>query len=260
MSMPRLFEASELFFHDYEPAPVKMDAALFPSGEDERGNSYEVIVPRLTLQTVRDELGDDIADALIRLRGKNVDVEEALEEGWQQPEDNASPEQDDLYEAYNDAIDEISEFRDRHADGYAPLMNYFYPVTIQGDAQDAANRMAVHACNTCLVSITDNDGETQYYIGLTGGGMDFSHEIAAAYVCCGSMPKLDYLLSPPHFAGGNDLQPEMNRILLACMDRARERLLVQADRLIQSKERFTDYLQETQPVALAKSSPAPRPR
>ncbi len=66
-----------------------------------------------------------------------------------------------------------------------PMMNYYYPVDLR-DMDDAARRLV----DTCLVPV-EVDGQTG--LALTGGGMDLSWEIAAAFVTLGYLP-------PVHFA------------------------------------------------------------
>jgi hypothetical protein len=67
-----------------------------------------------------------------------------------------------------------------------PMMSYAYPVHHVAD--DGAARALVDL-PVCLVEV---DGST--YLALTGGGMDLSWEICAAYVALGHLP-------PVHFAG-----------------------------------------------------------
>ena len=73
--------------------------------------------------------------------------------------------------------------RDLGAEG--PMMNYYYPVDLD-DAADAARKLA-DTC-LCVVEVDGRDG-----LALTGGGMDLSWEIAAAFVTLGYLP-------PVHFA------------------------------------------------------------
>lgn len=69
------------------------------------------------------------------------------------------------------------------ADG--PMMNYLYPCPLN-DVSAAA--IAIRHLPLCVVEFAD--GETGF--ALTGGGMDFSWEICAAYVACGYLPPTDF--------------------------------------------------------------------
>jgi hypothetical protein len=72
-----------------------------------------------------------------------------------------------------------------HAEG--PMMNYAYPLPEDIDGPDAAYKLR----DLPLVPV-EMDGS--WYLALTGGGMDLSWEICAAYVTLGFLP-------PMHFAG-----------------------------------------------------------
>lgn len=85
-----------------------------------------------------------------------------------------------------DDCDGAMEYRD----SFWPMMNSLWPVDLayRRSASEAARLMNLHAGATSLIEIDD-----QHYIALTGGGMDLSWHIAAAYVCCGCVPPL-YIL------------------------------------------------------------------
>lgn len=82
--------------------------------------------------------------------------------------------------------DQASEWED----SFFPMMNALWPVELAygRDEDEAAALMNQHAGATSLISIDD-----QTYIAMTGGGMNLSWHIAAAYVCCGCVPPLDIL-------------------------------------------------------------------
>ena len=89
-------------------------------------------------------------------------------------------------EDHADGCERADEDGDELA-GYdgGPMMNYYYPAEI--DDPDEAGRLLA---DTCLV-VVEVDGRTG--LALTGGGMDLSWEIAAAFVALGMLP-------PVHFA------------------------------------------------------------
>lgn len=79
-----------------------------------------------------------------------------------------------------------------YRDSFVPMMNSLWPVDLayRRCASEAAALMNEYAGATSLVTIGDD-----YYIAMTGGGMNLSWHIAAAYVCCGSIPPLNILES-----------------------------------------------------------------
>lgn len=79
---------------------------------------------------------------------------------------------------------------DEYRDSFFPMMNSLWPVELayNRSESEAAALMNRHAGSTSLITI---DGD--HYIAMTGGGMDLSWHIAAAYVCCGCVPPL-YIL------------------------------------------------------------------
>ena len=87
---------------------------------------------------------------------------------------------------------------DREAHGYAegPMMNYWYPLEEQDedrlgpyrstfDAAEAAFRLRHHSL--CLVEVGGELG-----LALTGGGMDFTWDIAEAFIDLGYLPPLHF--------------------------------------------------------------------
>lgn len=99
---------------------------------------------------------------------------------------------------------------DEYRDGFFPMMNALWPVELaygrsEAEAADLMNR---HGGATSLISI---DGD--YYIAMTGGGMDLSWHLAAAYVCCGAVPPLYILRSLSRSA--SDMRPAVTRAILA---------------------------------------------
>lgn len=90
----------------------------------------------------------------------------------------------------SDEWDDGSQAACEYRDSFVPMMNYLWPVELSGDrgADYAADLMNRYAGATSLVCIDDN-----YYIALTGGGMNLSWHLAAAYVCCGCVPPLDLI-------------------------------------------------------------------
>ena len=70
------------------------------------------------------------------------------------------------------------------------MMNAIWPVDLayERSEAEAAALMNKHAGATSLICVDGN-----YFIAMTGGGMDLSWHIAAAYVCCGCVPPVAIL-------------------------------------------------------------------
>lgn len=85
-------------------------------------------------------------------------------------------------------------------DGYVglaegPMMSYWYPCDVKKDPEGAAEKIL--GCSMCVVRVGD-----VYGLALTGGGMDMSWEICAAFIRCGYLPPLKYASGLPRMAGG----------------------------------------------------------
>jgi hypothetical protein len=83
-------------------------------------------------------------------------------------------------------------------------MNAAWPVELAyGVSEDeAANLMNRYSGATTLVAVSDEDGEESYFIGMSGGGMDLSWDLCAAFICCGCIPPITILQGLPNMATG----------------------------------------------------------
>ncbi len=93
-----------------------------------------------------------------------------------------------------------NEIEKTECDGYlygeGPMMNYYYPLPgFKMDPQEAAKLIV--DLPLCLVYFPDTE---EYALALTGGGMDLSWEICAAYMKVGYWPPTHFRL--PGMAGG----------------------------------------------------------
>lgn len=102
----------------------------------------------------------------------------------------------------NSADVERFEETDAHyqwRDGFEPMMNYAWPVSLAYGLElaDAANAINAYGPACTLVELSDeakeslygNDSDSpDYVIALSGGGMNLSDHIAAAYLACGCVP------------------------------------------------------------------------
>jgi hypothetical protein len=106
--------------------------------------------------------------------------------------------------------DDGDQAADEYRDSFFPMMDSLWPVVLAygRSEQTAADLMNRHGGATSLISIDGDD-----FIAMTGGGMDLSWHLAAAYVCCGAVPPLRLLESlrgSPFM-----LSPTMNRAVAA---------------------------------------------
>ena len=88
-------------------------------------------------------------------------------------------------------IDEWREAcRDQYecCDGGFPMMNYRYPVKLR----DETNQMAFDSLDGLPLTLIEDLESGDFYLALTGGGMDLSAEICKAYIALGQRP-------PAHF-------------------------------------------------------------
>lgn len=172
-----------------------MDWSVDDNGE----GPAEVILPPITA-AVLDERGIEV----------DGDDEDALAEAVE-----VFQESDDFYE---------------WKDSYWPMMNFLWPiylpygsnpVEIAGRVEDAAG------CVTLVCLDADDDS---YGLALTGGGMDLSWNIAAAYVAAGSVPPVELLrnlgdpstVSAEWTAKVRDAIPEASAFLRRVADRLDE--------------------------------------
>lgn len=92
---------------------------------------------------------------------------------------------------------EQTEEYDEWRDGFEPMMNYVWPVMLPygADAREVAAKIAAYAPATTLVEFGDGSAfcPEEYGIALTGGGMDLSDQLAAAYLCAGAVPPVSIL-------------------------------------------------------------------
>ncbi len=122
-------------------------------------------------------------------------------------------------------------------ESFWPMMNFRYPITLAHglDPVEAARRIDRAAGCVSLVEGEDWRGEAVYSLALTGGGMDLSWNICAAYAAAGNVPPVHFLRDLPHMAGpgsyGATVRDDSAKLVLAGMRRAAEHLRGLADRL-----------------------------
>lgn len=99
-----------------------------------------------------------------------------------------------------------------------PMMNYRYPLPYF-DQEPADAARAIQHLPLCLVQFTQDE---EYALALTGGGMDLTWEICAAYVKLGYVPPATFWSSPNMC--GVELTPMRRRIIAAIRYGIRSRI------------------------------------
>ncbi len=172
--------------------------------------------------------------------GRTVNVQysdsvDEYKEATRQDDDDLTPL--DAHALSDDELWALERLDVDSAEG--PMMNYWYPCPVVEDDPEAA-ALAIGDLPLCVVEI---DGEG-WGLGLTGGGMDLSWEIAEAFCRLGQLPPVHYA-DLPAMAWGNT-SPEntaRRQYVLAAMLRSlevtAERAQWRADRL---RETFGDLL------------------
>lgn len=146
-------------------------------------------------------------------------------------------------EGYTETWDigiELTE-QEQENEEFFPMMNYIYPLSSEFE-RDMENRFGENwrtiikgkLSNMTLVTVND-----EYFLALTGGGMDMSWEICATYINLGYLPPLTYC-SLPGFAGMDYKRAKTRRILAACK-RSCHVAIIQATSTLHDLKRLHNY-------------------
>jgi len=115
-----------------------------------------------------------------------------------------------------------------------PMMAVWYDcAAIGGDEITAAAK--IHNLSLCVVQVEEN-----YGLALTGGGMDMTWDIVAAYVALGQLPPIRFARNLPAMAGAGK-SDEDRRSIAACLRSLRaeaENLTREANRLEENAARW----------------------
>jgi hypothetical protein len=99
-----------------------------------------------------------------------------------------------------------------------PMMNYAYPLPNSHDRDPAEMARVIADLPLCVVQLADNL-RGDYALALTGGGMNLSWEICAAYVACGYLPPVHFCDLPRMADRGQSASDR--RIIARCRESAR---------------------------------------
>lgn len=111
----------------------------------------------------------------------------------------------------------VEEFIYDASDRLAPMMNYYYDITLHdhfpGDAQST---LLLAHLPVIVVAIPDPLGGWRHVLALSGGGMDLRWEICEAYIRLHQRPPL-YFCDLPHMAGRGESEHDQV-IIAACRE------------------------------------------
>lgn len=148
---------------------------------DPDGDGWEMVTPRPTL----DDIAERAPDLLSKAQAKAAKTHP----------DRFAP--DALTQAFKDDEDAFEEWRQ----GFEPMMSFVWPVMVKdydgATPEGVADLLAIHARAVTLIHFGDNSPHCPepYGFALSGGGMDLSDHLVAAYLVAGHVPPLDLLLS-----------------------------------------------------------------
>lgn len=92
-----------------------------------------------------------------------------------------------------------------------PVMSYRYPVTLRNIDESSA----AEALIGLPLTLVHDENEGEYYLALTGGGMDLSAEICRAYIALGQRPPIHFC-RVPRMAGRKYGQDFLKVLIESC--------------------------------------------
>jgi hypothetical protein len=119
---------------------------------------------------------------------------------------------DDHMEPWRDAVRE--QMQGDGSDGFAPMMNYYYPLPYLSISPEAAQEAVMDTA--CTVVMVDDEP----VLALAGGGMDLSPDICKAYFLLGYYPPLHFASNLPG-CGTYAKRRAGADVLAACVESAR---------------------------------------
>ena len=103
--------------------------------------------------------------------------------------DWSAPDTFDKWEFIGRDIAYSEKEKDGNGDLGFPMMNYAYPIyNFDGDEEKIEK-----VCQETNCTVVRNIDENDYYLALTGGGMDLSQDIAYAYMIISGYIEWDFL-------------------------------------------------------------------
>lgn len=103
-------------------------------------------------------------------------------------------------------------------DSFDPMMNYVYP--LEKDPSDEAVKQVVKETNCTVMYNNETD---EYFLALTGGGMDLSQDIALAYYYCDKWIPTELALRVSTQYGLSKSGEKWKIVMAACYDSLKKR-------------------------------------
>lgn len=132
----------------------------------------------------------------------------------------AEPVSFDFSKGYGETWDIALELTIEEHEEFFPMMNYMYPLpnSFERDMEKNFGRLwrshIKGVLNTTTVIYFYESGE--YFLALTGGGMDLSWEICESYINLGYLPPVHFC-NLPRLAGKDMTSRRNRRIVRACI-------------------------------------------
>lgn len=128
----------------------------------------------------------------------------------------------DFSQGYPDVWDVALELTEEEYDNqeWTPMMNYMYPLPSEFERDmdklfgaEWQKKIKKVLDNTTLVYFHESG---DYFLALTGGGMDLSWEICASYIGLGYLPPVHFC-DLPRMSGIDMKNPKARRVVRACL-------------------------------------------
>jgi len=124
---------------------------------------------------------------------------------------------------------------------YQPMMNYLYPLEEfeihKKRFTDRELKKALDDAGAVTLIQRNDDGE--YYLALSGGGMDLSWDICAGYVNLGYLPPFTFCEGLPEYAGEEYKDIRHQNVIFACQ-RSISFVEARAKHAMQELQKFID--------------------
>ena len=170
------------------------------------------------------------------------------QDDWRTEFADEDGDDDETLEAAREAFEEDDQSYTEWRDGFYPVMNSAWPIDLpyRADVESIAAKIDDWAGCVSLMRMTDafdNWGDPKYALALTGGGMDLSWNLAAAYVAAGCVPPMRLLRDLPNYGGGgSNIGEEATRAVLDASDKAASHLRNVANQINESAGKVRRHL------------------
>ncbi len=145
----------------------------------------------------------------------------------------------------HDVEDGKVTYLDEVLDNYEPMMNYAYLLQCNPDREKL-----LRVCRETNLTVMYRESEDEYYLALTGGGMDLSQDIARAY-------QILETWIPIALISEVSKQPELSVHGKAWLEMAKQiqkQLKMESDRLREARKQWGSNIQEYKIKAKSRAS------